>query len=533
MEIDNYSLAKNIQKAEREGKETAFLFDRISSTRQDDGVSLDYQSESGNNYAEKNGLFVVQNFTLIESAYKEKRKYFDLILSLVAKHGIKHLIFKNPDRLSRNISHTAQYKKLIEENGVTFHFYELGQKINSQSSYDEQWMFFFFILMAQRHSLKLSHDIKQVYAHRAQKGIPQQKPPFGYKWDHELKKPVKDLAVKDTVEMIFREYDSGKYTLQSMCDFLNESGIKSSTGKKWRKCQVHQMLLNPYYSGEFMLWGQIHKGDYEPYFSTERFSQRKEKLGSNIGKNDSGEYPLSRLVKCAVCGSVFYGELKKEKYVYYTHQCLSSAGKRKYYSEKDFIEKINDEIMKIRYNPNLWDDLKIIFTDVISMKMRSSKSEKSHITSRISEIEAKEQRILDLYASEGIDINALKTKLNDYQKQKEVLEKQKIKFSIDQKDFIINVAELIETIKSLPGIWQDSITEKKSAILRKIVKSIKWKEDEVEIIYLEPFNYILNAKLLRQMDEAVRVNAFKLPRQDETRTIVNSIVEDLMLYFAA
>jgi DNA invertase Pin-like site-specific DNA recombinase len=148
MEIDNYSLAKNIQKAERDGKETAFLFDRISSTRQDDGISLDYQSESGNNYAEKNGLFVVQNFTLIESAYKEKRKYFDLILSLVAKHGIKHLIFKNPDRLSRNISHTAQYKKLIEENGVTFHFYELGQKINSQSSYDEQWMFFFFILMA-------------------------------------------------------------------------------------------------------------------------------------------------------------------------------------------------------------------------------------------------------------------------------------------------------------------------------------------------------------------------------------------------
>lgn len=180
--------------------------------------------------------------------------------------------------------------------------------------------------------------------------------------------------------------------------------------------------------------------------------------------------------------------LQKEKYVYYTHQCLSSVGKRKYFSEKDFIEKINDEIMKIRYNTNLWDDLKIIFTDVISMKMRSSKSEKSHIASRISEIEAKEQRILDLYASEGIDINALKTKLNDYQKQKEVLEKQKIKFSIDQKDFIINVAELIETIKSLPGIWQDSITEKKSAILRKIVKSIKWKEDEVEIIYLEPFN---------------------------------------------
>lgn len=56
------SILTEISTARELGKEPAFLFDRISSMRQQDGISLDYQGEGGRAYAERNNLHVAYAF---------------------------------------------------------------------------------------------------------------------------------------------------------------------------------------------------------------------------------------------------------------------------------------------------------------------------------------------------------------------------------------------------------------------------------------------------------------------------------------
>lgn len=85
--------------------ELAVLWTRVSTREQEQGYSLDAQMRLLRDYANKNNLKIVKEFTVPESASgrQERKKFQEMLVYLNEHKNIKNLICEKVDRLTRSM----------------------------------------------------------------------------------------------------------------------------------------------------------------------------------------------------------------------------------------------------------------------------------------------------------------------------------------------------------------------------------------------------------------------------------------------
>ena len=91
------------------------------------------------------------------------------------------------------------------------------------------------------------------------------------------------------------------------------------------KAEIHQILRNPIYAGEFRWAGRLHPGLHEPLVTRRTFDE----VQAVLARKPRARYPRQRhpfmgLLTCARCGCAMTAEIKKGKYVYY--RCTGFKG---------------------------------------------------------------------------------------------------------------------------------------------------------------------------------------------------------------
>lgn len=246
-----------IQQAIKAGLTPALAYDRISDEVQADGISLSYQKDGAREYARQRRLFIVRHFTVVESASKQGRKVFAEMLDLAQRLGIKHLVFKNTDRMSRNYHDLARIESLIEKQGFEVHLYQTQIIINKNSSYNDRFLIGIQLAVAKHLSDKISQDVREHNQYKSRQGIAPGPSPIGYKYDRKAKHHVIDPDREQEIRYIFDEFDSGRYTLDELVLHLNERGLRTHRNEAWRKSNLHHLLTNPFYCGEFRHRGVV------------------------------------------------------------------------------------------------------------------------------------------------------------------------------------------------------------------------------------------------------------------------------------
>ena len=66
------TISKNIQATE------AIILSRVSSKDQEDGYSLEVQTERLERYCQRRGMRILEKFTIVESSTKDRRKQFTI-----------------------------------------------------------------------------------------------------------------------------------------------------------------------------------------------------------------------------------------------------------------------------------------------------------------------------------------------------------------------------------------------------------------------------------------------------------------------
>lgn len=90
------------QSLERPG---CFLFNRVSTKQDAQETSLEQQEHDSFQYAQRQGLHVVFNFRVQETASKEEERHaFNQLIQILKSDliNVKHVVFKSADRSSRN-----------------------------------------------------------------------------------------------------------------------------------------------------------------------------------------------------------------------------------------------------------------------------------------------------------------------------------------------------------------------------------------------------------------------------------------------
>lgn len=155
---------------------------RVSSVRQNDGISHQVQEQRIREYCEQSDLLLVKVFVLTESAKDSasRIKYHEA-MSFIRKHKHGNVLFYAPDREARNYEDLTENEARVKNGELSIH-YVTDRKIIHRDSSDSDFLNRDINGVMNRHySRNLSTRVSDAMYAKAQTGwFPNSRPPLGY-----------------------------------------------------------------------------------------------------------------------------------------------------------------------------------------------------------------------------------------------------------------------------------------------------------------------------------------------------------------
>ncbi len=502
----------------------AVLFDRISSTVQEGGLSIAMQEEEGLRYAATKGLEVVKIFAVTESGWtSEDRKVFRQMLTFCKENRIRTVIARDTERLARNYTDAARILDVyVKKEGFSFHLHFENKIVSPESTPEEKMHFMFKCLMATNHSDVLSRKISAVHAKKRSQGIPHSIP-WGYQWDANQRCIVINEELRETLTYIFESFDTGRYTIRTLADHLNEMGIKAPKGGKWNRSsgQIHSLLTNPFYHGELRSsLGDVVPGKHETLYPKEVYERRMLLLRKRYAprKERKKRFHFANILRCS-CGRTFTGHEipiksvggQRRPVVHYVHKCGHLGGRQVTIREGKLVDMISSRLAELCFDSNFAAALADSFIEY-SKRKRSDKSiEKARITTKITSAQSAISRLLDLTG--GISQEHLIAKIREKEKEIAFLEGRARAISGDPGRTIDPILKTISRVERAPAVFASSPIEEKALFLRNTVQMVIYDDGRISFQFHEPFCWLLTDELIAVSSQAkVRKSLKLLPR---------------------
>lgn len=304
------------------GPRFAAVYIRVSTEEQAE-LSPDSQLEKIQEYAQREGLVILQDHIYIDAGISgkkaEKRPEFMRMIAAAKEkdHPFTVLLLWKFSRFARNQEEAIFYKSVlrskcgvdvvsITEPLIAGHFGSLIERII-------EWMDEFY-------SIRLSEEVKRSMEINARRGKLQATPSFGYRLENGRLTPEPEEAL--IVQRIFNGFVAGK-GLFPIAKELNALGVKTHRGNPFENRTVEYILRNPVYIGK-LRWNPsgrtrrdfsneniiVADSDHEPIVSQDvweaaqaRLDAVKAQWGYKARPSSELKHWLSGVVRCSSCGS--------------------------------------------------------------------------------------------------------------------------------------------------------------------------------------------------------------------------------------
>ena len=137
--------------------------------------------------------------------------------------------------------------------------------------------------------------------------------------------------------------------------------------------EVHRMLRNPIYTGDFRCCGTRRKGSHQPLITHDIINRVQKVLGGTARPRKARRYAFMGLLTCAKCGCSLTAEMKKGRYVYY--HCTNFRGRcdNSYIREERLGELLGDVIKPIQISTEIADAIAGVLrgSDVDARRVRA------------------------------------------------------------------------------------------------------------------------------------------------------------------
>jgi hypothetical protein len=137
--------------------------------------------------------------------------------------------------------------------------------------------------------------------------------PFGYRNNKAERTIEIDPSKAAIAQQIFEKYATGRHSLLSLSKEMRHVHRTCIS-----KTNLHKMLTNPFYIGQFRFSGETYNGTHKTFISPDLYVQVQSVLnGHNRPKYSKHEIAFRGMLTCAHDGCMVTGEIKKGRYVYY------------------------------------------------------------------------------------------------------------------------------------------------------------------------------------------------------------------------
>jgi site-specific DNA recombinase len=307
------------------------IYCRVSTKDQVDGTSLESQERICREWAERQGVTIIQVFIdKGESAKTADRTEFIKAISFCSqrKNVVRYFIVYKLDRFARSQDDHVSVRATLKRYGVELR--SATEPIN-ETPVGRAMEGMISVFAEFDNNIRRERCMGGMME-RVRHGFWCFRAPLGYYRPAPGANIAPDPEHAPWIRRIFVEYAKGTHTYEALAALMATRGMRTREGKRPSAQLMHKTLTNPAYAGIIEAWSERHEGKFEalvPQDLFERCQPGRRRIvatsGSNLRCRDNPAFPLRRTV-CNECGRRLTGSFSRsgsgrhKRYPYYHHQ---------------------------------------------------------------------------------------------------------------------------------------------------------------------------------------------------------------------
>ncbi len=477
------------------GQEDAISVNRISSKQQDEGYSLSQQAKLNKEIALKDRRRIVKEFNIVESAKaSEKRDEFNEVIEYLKKHSnIKYAYIEKPDRLTRNLKDIVLTYDLVNNYDKEFVFSRDNFVLSKNSNSHAKFQFDIKAILAKNYIDNLSDEVKKGQRGMLEEGKwPGGSTPTGYKKVNKVLIP--DEATVPFVQRTFQLYASGKYSLKTLKNKLDDEGFKSYSGKPLTKSNYHRILNNPIYYGMIPWNNKLYQGSFTPLIDEQLYQQvqamlKRTKNGEFIPSYAKHVFTYQRTMRCGECNCQITAEKrtktnkgngKVHEWIYYrcTHfkDCAQKGVMREDRIENQFI----NDFVSLHLDTDTTEMLKQKLKENHFFQIQFREKALSDINNRLIQVQSNLDQIYDDKLDGVIDEQTFQRKRAQYLAEQKKLDDQVEKHRIADKKYVDFGCLIFDVAHLASGVFKVRKPDEKRYLLNFVFSNLSLKDGTVQ-----------------------------------------------------
>ena len=477
-----------------------FLYAR-KSTEDDDHpiMSIEAQLFELRQYARRENLEILEEFTESKSAKKPGREKFNEMMSLVENSEGVGILAWHPDRLARNsvdggkVIYLVDTTKIVSLRFLTFWFEPTPQGL---------FMLQVAFGQSKYYSDNLVENINRGFRQKIRRGEWLTKAPFGYLNNFKTRTIEPHPFHSKVVKRAFEEFATGKYTYESLADFLAELGVETKNRTPLGKASIWRMLSNRAYLGLTKHKGEYFEGSFQPILSPAIFEAVQIVLKRKAKPRKSKElhnFPFRGLLTCGECKCAITGQnaVGKSGGFYRYYRCTKKRGacSQKFIQESVLADQLKARLSKITIcdedtgkmlkQVEIWENEQ---TSSSQMFVQNSKQQ-------IQQVQDKLDKLVNAYIDGDIPKENYLTKKEELLKQKVqlaqdlenfgrtgknwlkplrawILETKKAAIAANSKN-LIEIKEAVQTVGSNPKLFNKNVVLEFAPLWQKVAEILQ------------------------------------------------------------
>lgn len=449
------------------------IYTRVSTTEQAlEGYSIEAQETLGKQFCEFNSHIVYKVYSDkgISGKSIKARPAMKEMLKDAADKKFDMVITWKINRIARNTLELLQIVDLLEKNNIVFKSYTENFETETPSG---KFALQMLGAVGELERGQIAQNVKLGCMSRAKEGRWGGNVVLGYdlkERGNSINKKRRDtiLVINDNeaeiIRTIFTLYSQGK-GYKAITNYLNKFGYKTKKCNPFGVIAVKNILMNPVYVGKIRYnrlqnWSEKRRrnvnpnpilvdGIHEPIIEQELWDKVQSMLEASKGRPSriyDGEYPLTGILKCPVCGSgmvIMRTSAKrkdgsKRRNVYYCCGAWKNKGSSVCHSNAIRVDKANEHVFgklsELLSNDKLVREIVNNINSTRKAMVDPSKDELEKIARELDKIEAKKKKLFEAYEEEIISKDDFKGRVSELKEREKVLQE-------DANDLKINVMD--------------------------------------------------------------------------------------------
>jgi site-specific DNA recombinase len=467
------------------------LYARVSSKDQEqEGYSIPAQQKLLREYARDHAMTIAHEFVDIETAKATGRSGFGQMIALLREDPACRIILaEKTDRLYRNIRDWIT----VDELDVEVHFVKEGQIVSRASRSSDKFMHGIKVLMAKNYVDNLSEEVKKGLREKAEQGYWPSVAPVGYVNNVATHRIEPDPVRGPLITNMFDWYKSGTYSLKALTEMARAGGLTHPrSGRPMLKAEIHRILQNPIYFGEFKWLGRRYQGSHQPLITRELFEQAQ----AVLRRKPRARYPRQRhafmgLLTCGRCGCAITAERKKGKYTYYRCTGFHGACGNTYIREEALGALLGSVVAPIQITPAIAEELVAALQKDEAGKDTQQLGAVRQLERRRSETTAKLDRGYEDYISGKISDAFWTRKSEEWEADLRAIAAEQTRLKQPRPALMATATHILELAKSAEFLYKSQDPGEQRRLLQTVLSNCTLDQGNLCPTYSKPFDLLV------------------------------------------